>query len=52
MVNIDYLKNFLLQLLEQRDKRTQLQLVPVLGKLLKFDKRDEQKWMAVVAAIK
>lgn len=52
MVNMDYLKNVLLQFLEQRDKKTQLQLVPVLGMLLKFDKRDEQKWTTAVAAIK
>ncbi|KAG0638785.1 hypothetical protein HOY80DRAFT_1137250 [Tuber brumale] len=50
MVNMDYLKNVLLQFLEQKDKRTQLQLVPVLGMLLKFDKKDEQKWLAVVSA--
>jgi GRIP domain len=47
---MDYLKNVLLQFLEQKDKKTQLQLVPVLGMLLKFDKKDEQKWMAVVSA--
>jgi len=50
MVNMDYLKNVLLQFLEQKDKKTQLQLVPVLGMLLKFDKRDEQKWLAAVSA--
>jgi chromosome segregation ATPase len=50
MVNMDYLKNVLLQFLEQKDKKTQLQLVPVLGMLLKFDKKDEQKWLAVVSA--
>jgi hypothetical protein len=44
-----YLKNVLLQFLEQRDKRTQQQLIPVLGMLLHFDKKDEQKWMAAVA---
>jgi len=51
MVNMDYLKNVLLQFLEQKDnKKTQLQLVPVLGMLLKFDKKDEQKWLAAVSA--
>lgn len=52
LVNMDYLKNVLLQFLEQRDKRLQLQLVPVLGMLLKFDKRDEQKWTTAVTAIR
>ena len=33
-----YLKTILLQFLEQRDGRLRAQLVPVLGKLLKFDK--------------
>ena len=33
-----YLKNVLLQFLEQKDKRHQMQLVPVLGMLLHFDK--------------
>jgi chromosome segregation ATPase len=33
-----YLKTILLQFLEQRDKKLQAQLVPVLGKLLHFDK--------------
>lgn len=33
-----YLKNVLLQFLEQRDKKHQMQLVPVLGMLLKFDR--------------
>lgn len=38
--NMDYvyLKTILLQFLEQKDKRHQAQLVPVLGKLLHFDK--------------
>jgi hypothetical protein len=43
-----YLKNVLLQFLEQRDKKQQLS--PVLGMLLHFDKKDEQKWMAAVSA--
>ena len=33
-----YLKNVLLQFLEQKDKKHQMQLVPVLGMLLNFDK--------------
>jgi hypothetical protein len=45
-----YLKNVLLQFLEQRDKKYQQQLIPVLGMLLHFDKKDEQKWMAAVSA--
>src|SRR5438045_8859332 len=32
-----YLKTILLQFLEQRDRKLQAQLVPVLGKLLHFD---------------
>lgn len=52
MVNMDYLKNVLLQFLELRDKKMQLQLVPVLGMLLKFNKGDEQKWTTAVASIK
>jgi GRIP domain len=35
-----YLKNVLLQFLEQRDKSNQKQLIPVLGKLLRFDRYD------------
>ena len=45
-----YLKNVLLQFLEQRDRKYQQQLIPVLGMLLHFDKQDEQKWMAAVSA--
>jgi hypothetical protein len=61
-----YLKNVLLQFLEQKDKKYQQQLIPVLGMLLHFDKcvvffscvmtlltlsrKDEQKWMAAVTA--
>ena len=33
-----YLKNVLLQFLEQKDKNHQKQLIPVLGMLLHFDK--------------
>jgi hypothetical protein len=43
-----YLKNVLLQFLEQRDRKTQQQLIPVLGMLLKFDKGDEGRWMAAL----
>lgn len=32
-----YLKNVLLQFLEQKDKKHQMQLIPVLGMLLHFD---------------
>jgi len=49
-VDYVYLKNVLLQFLEQRDKKYQQQLIPVLGMLLHFDKKDEQKWMAAVLA--
>lgn len=49
-VDYVYLKNVLLQFLEQRDKKHQQQLIPVLAMLLHFDKRDEQKWMAAVSA--
>ena len=45
-----YLKNVLLQFLEQRDKKHQMQLIPVLGMLLHFDKKDEQRWMSAVGA--
>lgn len=33
-----YLKNVLLQFLEQKDKKRQVQLIPVLGMLLNFDR--------------
>lgn len=49
-VDYVYLKNVLLQFLEQKDKSHQKQLVPVLGMLLHFDKTDEQKWMSAIAA--
>lgn len=45
-----YLKNVLLQFLEQKDKNHQKQLIPVLAMLLHFDRKDEQKWMAAVGA--
>ncbi|ODA84215.1 hypothetical protein RJ55_02733 [Drechmeria coniospora] len=46
-----YLKTILLQFLEQKDGRLRTQLVPVLGKLLKFDKSEEQKWTNAVQHI-
>lgn len=47
-MDLVYLKNVLLQFLEQKDKKHQMQLVPVLGMLLHFDKKDEQKWMSAI----
>ncbi|KAL1998179.1 hypothetical protein VTN02DRAFT_6713, partial [Thermoascus thermophilus] len=43
-----YLKNVLLQFLEQKDKNHQKQLIPVLGMLLHFDGTDEQRWMSAI----
>ncbi|KAJ5110511.1 hypothetical protein N7532_001046 [Penicillium argentinense] len=43
-----YLKNVLLQFMEQKDKNYQKQLVPVLAKLLHFEPADEQKWMSAI----
>jgi hypothetical protein len=37
-----YLKNVLLQFLEQKDKKHQIQLIPVLGMLLHFDRYDAE----------
>jgi chromosome segregation ATPase len=37
-VDYVYLKNVLLQFMEQKDKKHQMSLVPVLGMLLHFDK--------------
>ena len=48
--DLAYLKNVLLQFLEQRDKKLQTQLVPVLGMLLHFNREEEQKWSAAIAA--
>ncbi|KAK3679328.1 Golgin imh1 [Recurvomyces mirabilis] len=45
-----YLKNVLFQFLEQKEKKHQMQLVPVLGMLLHFDRQDQQKWEAAIAA--
>lgn len=36
--DVVYLKNVLLQFLEQKDKKHQMQLIPVLGMLLHFDR--------------
>ncbi|EEH03521.1 viral A-type inclusion protein repeat protein [Histoplasma capsulatum G186AR] len=49
-VDYVYLKNVLLQFLEQRDKNYQKQLIPVLGMLLQFDSSDEQKWMSAISS--
>ncbi len=49
-VDYVYLKNVLLQFLEQKDKAHQRQLIPVLGMLLHFDRKDEQKWMGAIGA--
>ncbi|KAI1472155.1 GRIP domain-containing protein [Daldinia caldariorum] len=43
-----YLKTILLQFLEVKDENVRSQLVPVLGKLLRFDRNDEQKWLTAV----
>ncbi|KAJ5151604.1 hypothetical protein N7492_009899 [Penicillium capsulatum] len=47
-VDYMYLKNVLLQFMEQKDKSYQKQLIPVLGMLLHFDRNDEQKWMSAI----
>ncbi|KAL3417137.1 viral a-type inclusion protein repeat protein [Phlyctema vagabunda] len=51
-MDLVYLKTVLLQFLEQKDKKRQADLVPVLGRLLSFDKKDEQKWISAINAIK
>ncbi|RPB23125.1 hypothetical protein L211DRAFT_298054 [Terfezia boudieri ATCC MYA-4762] len=48
-VNADYLKNVILQFLE-KDKKMQMQLIPVLSHLLKFNGEDVSKWEAAVNA--
>ncbi|KAH0844352.1 hypothetical protein AYO21_00821 [Fonsecaea monophora] len=48
-VDYVYLKNVLLQFLEQKDKGHQRQLIPVLGMLLHFDRKDEQKWISAIS---
>ncbi|KAI4290497.1 MAG: hypothetical protein L6R35_000221 [Caloplaca aegaea] len=45
-----YLKNVLLQFLEQKDRNHQKQLIPVLGMLLHFDRKDEQRWMSAITS--
>ncbi|KAK3049431.1 Golgin imh1 [Extremus antarcticus] len=45
-----YLKHVLLQFLEQKEKKHQLGLVPVLGQLLHFDTQDTDKWKAAIEA--
>lgn len=47
-VDYVYLKNVLLQFLEQKDRKRQQQLIPVLGMLLHFDQKDEQRWMGAI----
>lgn len=42
-----YLKNVLLQFLEQKDKKHQMQLIPVLGMLLHFDRYVAQRCSAM-----
>lgn len=49
-VDYVYLKNVLLQFLSQKDKAHQRQLIPVLGMLLHFDDRDQQRWNAAITA--
>lgn len=44
-----YLKNVLLQFLEQKEKKHQVQLIPVLGMLLHFDRKDEQRWISAIS---
>lgn len=41
-IDFVYLKNVLLQFLEQKDKKHQIQLIPVLGMLLHFDRSGSQ----------
>ncbi|KAI4201490.1 MAG: hypothetical protein LQ346_002176 [Caloplaca aetnensis] len=47
-IDFVYLKNVLLQFLEQKDRNHQKQLIPVLGMLLHFDRKDEQRWMSAI----
>ncbi|TVY25726.1 Golgin [Lachnellula hyalina] len=50
-VDYVYLKTILLQFLEQKDKKRQGDLVKtVLGQLLHFDKKDQDKWIAAISA--
>ncbi|KAI1160828.1 GRIP domain-containing protein [Nemania serpens] len=41
----NYLRGIFLQFLECREEKVRSQLIPVLGKLLGFDKSDEQRWL-------
>ncbi|KAI1851000.1 hypothetical protein JX266_003665 [Neoarthrinium moseri] len=50
-VDTMYLKTILLQFLEVKDEKVRSQLVPVLGKLLRFDRSDEQKWINAVHSL-
>ncbi|KAI1005545.1 Autophagy-related protein 23 [Podosphaera aphanis] len=44
-----YLKTILLQFLEQKDRKVQESLIKtVLGKLLKFDKKEQERWIAAI----
>ncbi|TGJ84178.1 hypothetical protein E0Z10_g4560 [Xylaria hypoxylon] len=43
-----YLKTIFLQFLEVRDEKVRSQLIPVLGKLLGFDKNEEQRGMHAI----
>ena len=36
-INVDYIKNIVLQSLEVKNKKMQMQMLPVLKMLLKFD---------------
>ena len=45
-----YLKNVLLQFMETKEKKHQMQFVPVLRMLLRFTPEEEAKWQAVVSA--
>ncbi|KAG9231814.1 putative Golgin IMH1 [Amylocarpus encephaloides] len=46
-----YIKTILLQFLEQKDRKRQADLVKtVLGQLLRFDQKDQEKWIAAISA--
>jgi chromosome segregation ATPase len=49
-VDYVYLKNVLLQFLEQKDRAHQRQLIPVIGMLLHFDRKDEQRWVSAITS--
>ncbi|KAJ6262889.1 hypothetical protein Dda_1446 [Drechslerella dactyloides] len=51
-INIDYIKNIVLQSLEVKNKKMQIQMLPVLKMLLRFDEKDEQRWMTIMGSIK